>query len=55
MNEMDRKKVFGDALVAGVTAPVKGAVELVKSPIETSKNIAKAEKLKPVEDKKFII
>lgn len=41
MNEMDRKKVFGDALVAGVTAPVKGAVELVKSPIETSKNIVK--------------
>ena len=41
MEEMDRKKVFGDALVAGVKAPVKGAVELVKSPIETSKNIVK--------------
>ena len=41
MEEMDRKKAFGDALVAGVKAPVKGAVELVKSPIETSKNIIK--------------
>ena len=41
MNEMDRKEVFGDALVSGVTAPVKGAVEMVKSPVETSKNIVK--------------
>jgi hypothetical protein len=41
MEEMDRKKVFGDALVEGVKAPVKGVVELVKSPIDTSKNIVK--------------
>ena len=41
MEEMDRKKVFSDALVEGVKAPVKGVVELVKSPIDTSKNIVK--------------
>jgi hypothetical protein len=41
MEEMDRKKVFGDALVEGVKAPVKGAAELVSSPVETSKNIVK--------------
>jgi len=39
MEEMDRKKVFGDALVAGVKAPVKGAVALVTSPIDTGKDI----------------
>jgi len=41
MEEMDRKEVFGDALAAGAKGTVKGAVELVKSPIETSKNIVK--------------
>ena len=41
MEEMDRKEVFKDALVEGVKAPVKGVVELVKSPIDTSKNIVK--------------
>lgn len=41
MEEMDRKEVFGDALVEGVKAPVKGAAELVTSPVETSKNIVK--------------
>lgn len=37
MEEMDRKKVFGDALVAGVKAPVKGVVNLVKAPVDTTK------------------
>lgn len=37
MAEMDRQKVFGDALVAGVKAPVKGAINLVKAPVETTK------------------
>jgi hypothetical protein len=41
MEEMDRKEVFGDALAAGAKGTVKGAVELVQSPIETSKNIVK--------------
>lgn len=41
MEEMDRKEVFGDALVEGVKATVKGAAELVTSPVETSKDIVK--------------
>jgi hypothetical protein len=41
MGEMDRKKVFGDSLVAAAKAPFKGAAALVKSPVETSKGIAK--------------
>jgi hypothetical protein len=41
MEEMDRKKVFGDALVSGVTGTVKGAAEFVKSPIDSGKNIIK--------------
>jgi len=41
MEEMDRKKVFGDALVASAKGTVKGAAELITSPIETSKNIVK--------------
>lgn len=41
MEEMDRKKVFGDALVAGVKAPFQGAKALVTAPVETSKAIAK--------------
>ena len=36
---MVRKEVFGDALVASVKAPVKGAVALVTSPIDTGKDI----------------
>lgn len=40
MEEMERKKVFGDALVEGVKAPFKGVAALVTSPIETGKNIA---------------
>lgn len=39
MEEMDRKEVFGDALAAGAKGTVKGAVEFVKSPVETSKDI----------------
>ncbi len=41
MEEVDRKGVFGDALVKGIKAPVQGVVELVQSPIETSKSIFK--------------
>jgi len=41
MEEMDRKGVFGDALVSGVTGTVKGVGELVTSPIDTTKNIVK--------------
>jgi hypothetical protein len=39
MEEMDRKKVFGDAVVAGVKAPFQGAAKLVKEPVETTKGI----------------
>jgi hypothetical protein len=41
MEEMDRKEVFGDALVEGTKATVKGVAELVTSPVETGKNIVK--------------
>lgn len=41
MEEMDRKNVFGKALKEGVKAPVKGAVDLITSPIETTKGIFK--------------
>ncbi|WP_027716616.1 hypothetical protein [Desulfuromonas sp. TF] len=41
MQQMERKKVFGEALVEGVKAPFKGAAALVTSPVETSKKIAK--------------
>lgn len=37
MEEMDRRKLFGDALVAGVKAPVRGAINLVKAPVETTR------------------
>lgn len=39
MEEMEKKKVFGDALVAGAKAPFKGAAALITSPIETGKGI----------------
>jgi hypothetical protein len=39
MEEMDRKNVFGEAVVEGVKAPVKGAAALVTSPVETTKGI----------------
>lgn len=39
MAKMEREKVFGDALVAGVKAPVRGAVKLVKEPTETAKGV----------------
>lgn len=41
MEEMDRKKVFGDSLVEGIKAPFKGAANLVKKPVETTKSIVK--------------
>jgi len=41
MEEMDKKKVFGDAVLAGVKAPVKGAAALVTEPVETTTNIVK--------------
>jgi len=41
MEELDRKGVFKDAVVEGAKAPVKGVVDLVKSPIETTKGIVK--------------
>lgn len=41
MEKMDKKKVFGDAVVAGVKAPFQGATNLVKAPVETTKGIVK--------------
>ena len=41
MEEMDKKKVFGDSVVAGVKAPVQGAVNLVKTPVDTTTGIVK--------------
>lgn len=41
MQEMERKKVFGEALVEGVKAPFKGAAALATSPVETSRNIVR--------------
>lgn len=39
MEQMNRKKVFGDALVSGVKAPFKGAAKLVTAPVETTKGV----------------
>ena len=41
MEEMERKKIFGDALKAGVKAPFKGVAALVTEPVETGKSAAK--------------
>ncbi|SHO50392.1 hypothetical protein [Desulfopila aestuarii] len=41
MEEVDRKGIFGDAVIKGVKAPVQTVVELVQEPVETSKNIVK--------------
>lgn len=41
MEEVDRKGVFGDAVVKGVKAPVQTVVELVQEPVATGKNIVK--------------
>jgi hypothetical protein len=41
MEEMDRKAVFGDALVSGVKGTVKGAAELVTHPVDGTKNLFK--------------
>lgn len=39
MEEMDREKVFGDAVVSGVKAPFQGAYNLVTDPVNTGKGI----------------
>ena len=36
---LDRKKVFGDTLVASAKGTIKRAAELITSPIETSKSM----------------
>jgi len=41
MEIMERKNVFGEAVVEGVKAPVQGAAAMVTSPVETTKGIAK--------------
>jgi len=41
MEEMDKQKVFGDAVLAGVKAPFQGAARLVTEPVETTKGIVK--------------
>lgn len=41
MEEVDKKGVFGDAVIKGAKAPVQTVVELVQKPVETSKNIVK--------------
>lgn len=41
MEEMDRSEVFGDALGAGLKAPVKGVVSLAKEPVNTAKAAGK--------------
>ena len=39
MEQMNRKKVFGDAVVSGVKAPFQGAAKLVTSPVKTTKGV----------------
>jgi len=41
MEEMDQKKVFGDAVLAGVKAPIQGAVNLIQAPVKTTTNVVK--------------
>ena len=41
MEEMDRSDVFGESLVEGVKAPVKGVKALATEPVETTKSAAK--------------
>ena len=41
MEEMDKKKVFGDSVVSGVKAPFQGVAAVVKDPVQASKGIAK--------------
>lgn len=41
MEAMRQSGVFGDAVVAGLKAPFKGAVALVTAPIDTTKSIVK--------------
>jgi len=39
MEDVDRKGIFGEAVVKGVKAPVQTVVELVQEPVETGRNI----------------
>lgn len=39
MEEMDRQKIFGNSLVAGVKAPFQGAANLITSPVATTKSV----------------
>ena len=39
MEMMDKKKVFGESVVKGVKAPFQGVANLVKAPVDTTKNI----------------
>ncbi len=41
MEQMEKSGIFKDSLVKGVKAPIQGAVDLVTSPIETTKGIFK--------------
>jgi hypothetical protein len=41
MVEMDQKKVFGDALVAGVKAPVQGIAGFMQDPVNMTKGVVK--------------
>jgi hypothetical protein len=41
MTQMDTEKIFGDAVLEGLKAPIRGIESIVKAPIETSKGIIK--------------
>jgi hypothetical protein len=41
MEKIERSGIFGESLVKGVKAPVKGAVALVTSPVETGEKVVK--------------
>jgi len=41
MAQMDKQKIFGDAVLEGVKAPIRGIAALVTAPVETSKGIVK--------------
>ncbi len=41
MEEVERSEVFGEAIKKGITAPFKGAAQMVRSPIQTTKGIIK--------------
>jgi hypothetical protein len=41
MTQMDTEKIFGDSVLEGLKAPIRGVAALVKEPVETSKDIIK--------------